>query len=94
MVEPRSSEARARTRMGRGSIFPGKVNDSSHRVQAWLTDIGRKRFEEARAHLGDLARAHRGFAPLAISDADTIEYLSRGEVATIKHLRDTDRRRS
>lgn len=72
---------------GRLSIFTGKVNDSRHRVQAWLTEIGRQQFEAARARLSKLALAHLGRAPKAVSDADTIEYLSRGEEQTIKYLK-------
>ncbi len=76
-----------KTVTGRTSIFPGKVNDSDHRVQAWLTHGGRERFELARAHLADMARKHLRRPPSSISDADTIEYLTLGELDTIKHLR-------
>lgn len=72
---------------GRTSLFPGKVNDTDHRVQAFLTKVGRQRFELARAHVADLARQFLRRPPENISDADTIEYLTRGEADTIKHLR-------
>lgn len=73
--------------MGRWSIFRGKVNDSDHRVQGFLTKIGRTRFEDARTYLGEMYRSVLGRAPVSVSDADTIEFLSRGSGETIKYLR-------
>lgn len=80
--------------IGRASLFHGKVNASTHRVQAFLTDIGKQRFEHARTHLGDLARAILGQAPSIVSDADTIEYLGRGEAETIRCFKTMKKERS
>lgn len=74
--------------MGRWSIFRPKINDAKHRYQAWLTDIGRIKFEEARESLGQMYNQVLGRKPVSVSDADTIEFLSRGTGETIKYLRE------
>ena len=73
--------------MGRWSIFRPKINDAEHRYQGWLTDIGRTRFEQAREELGRLFFDVFGRNAVSTSDADTIEYLSRGRSDTLKYLR-------
>jgi hypothetical protein len=65
---------------GRASIFREKAGGD--RVQGLLTPIGSKRFEQARATLAKLA----GRETEQISDADTIEFLARGEANTRSYL--------
>lgn len=66
--------------MGRASIFRDKKGGS--RVQGVMTPIGSRAFEQARQRLGKLASVEKE----KVSDADTIEYLARGETATKKYL--------
>lgn len=66
--------------MGRDSIFRDKEDGA--RVQGIITKIGKTAFEDARVKLALLA--HR--PPDRVSDADTIEYLARGERETKKYL--------
>lgn len=65
---------------GRASIFRDKKGGS--RVQGIMTPVGSKRFEQARRRLGKLADRETEH----VSDADTIEYLARGESETVKYL--------
>lgn len=78
---------RKRGVMGRWSIFRPKVNDREHRVQGILTDDGLQAFEAARARLGQLYRNIFERDAVTLSDADTIDFLARGELATVKYLR-------
>lgn len=71
----------AHTRMGRDSIFREKIGGD--RYQGIVTKVGAAAFERARARLAKLAE--RDVA--GISDADTIEYLARGEENTIAYLK-------
>jgi hypothetical protein len=73
--------------MGRWSIFRPKVQGSDHRVQGILTAVGREAFEHARARLTKFYRQIMDRDPAAVSDADTIEFLGRGELETVKYLR-------
>jgi hypothetical protein len=67
-------------RGGWPSIFRDK--DGGDRVQGVITPIGARSFEVARARLAKLASREVE----QISDADVIEYLARGEAATMKYL--------
>lgn len=77
------SETRARYRVtpkarrGRASIFRGKLKAGT-RVQGILSPAGAESFEAARVRLARLAARE----VTAVSDADVIEYLARGERAT------------
>lgn len=62
------------------SIFRGKRGGD--RLQGVITPIGSKRFEEARRKLAKLAARE----PEEVSDADTIEFLARGEANTRDYL--------
>lgn len=69
---------------GSGSIFRGKVKDDPrYRVQGVLTPAGRTAFESAAKRLAALYRRLTGTGRAAVSDADTIEYLARGEAETV-----------
>jgi hypothetical protein len=66
--------------MGRASIFRDK--EGGDRVQGVITKDGSKAFEAARKRLALLARR-----PVTqVSDADTIEFLARGERSTERYL--------
>lgn len=62
------------------SIFRDKKGGD--RVQGQITPIGSLRFERARKRLGKLADRDVEH----VSDADTIEYLARGEQETLDYL--------
>lgn len=64
--------------MGRPSIFGDKVK----RIQGQITIEALKRINVARARLAELS----GWKVKAISDGDTLEFLARGEAATIEYL--------
>jgi hypothetical protein len=66
--------------MGRRSIFRGK--EGGVRVQAIITKIGGQKFERARKRLAELA----GWASKDVSDADTVEFLARGEAETMAYI--------
>ena len=70
---------------GRRAIFPGKSSPGADRVQGVLSPVGSKAFEQARARLAAMTQRE----PEQVSDADTIEYLARGENATRKLLEGT-----
>lgn len=78
---------RRRGVMGRWSIFRDKVKDVDHRVQGILSDVGRSSFERQREALGRLYQAVMGRAATTVSDADTIEFLARGELDTRHYLK-------
>lgn len=65
---------------GRPSIFKGK--EHGDRVQGYISQAGSKQFELARRRLGVLAQ----WDVKNVSDADTIEYLARGDEETRKYL--------
>jgi len=69
-----------KTTMGRRSIFRDKIKDSKYRVQGLLTKVGSAEFEAARRRLAKLADCDTA------SDADTIEYLARGEPNTRAYI--------
>ena len=69
--------------MGRPSIFAPK--NPKHRHQGIMTNVGEKKFEAARRRLAELAE----MPVKRVSDGDVFEYLSRGEVETIAHLKKT-----
>lgn len=74
------NKRQARPGEGRASLFRDKKGGD--RVQGVITPLGSSRFEAARKRLGDLA----GRDPEHVSDADVIEYLARGESATIAYF--------
>lgn len=78
---------RKRGVMGRWSIFRGKVKDTDHRVQGIFTRIGLRSFEQQRQALARLYKAVMGYDAVTVSDADTIEFLARGELETRSYLR-------
>lgn len=77
------TQAKENARAGRASIFRGKQGGA--RLQGVITKAGSNRFEQARKRLARLA----GRDVEEVSDADTIEYLARGEAETLKVLRET-----
>jgi hypothetical protein len=66
------------SKMGRPNIFGRQTGD---RLQGKMTKIGSIKFEAARKRLSVIAKWEG-----AVSDADTIEFLARGEVETRKFL--------
>ena len=70
--------------MGRRAIFRGKENGV--RVQAIITKNGGRWFEEARKRLAKLVGAQAA----DVSDADTVEYLARGDENTRLYLDEKD----
>lgn len=66
---------------GRPTIFTPKTG-APVRAQA-LTIAGSKRFEAHRRRLAKLA----GWEVEAVSDADTVEFMARGEQDTIDYLK-------
>lgn len=66
---------------GRRSIFREKAGGG--RVQGLLTSEGFEHFEAARARLAKLAKREVDDT----SDADTIEYLARGDANTKAYLK-------
>lgn len=72
--------AKATTQFGRPSIFRNKAGGK--KIQGLITKTGTAEFERARkrlAHLAARSVAHT-------SDADVIEFLARGEAATVAYL--------
>jgi len=69
---------------GRQSVFRGKGDGL--RVQGMLTREGGRLFEVARAQLQKLVEKAFKRPAVAISDADTIEFLAMGELETWKYL--------
>lgn len=67
-------------RTGRPSIFTPKDGERSYHILS-LTTLGARLFELARGKLKRIAQW-----PGAVSDADTIEFLLRGEPATRAYL--------
>jgi len=67
-------------RWPRARIFPDARRALA--PQPALIATGSRRFEQARARLADLAKRE----PEQVSDADTVEFLVRGELATQAYL--------
>lgn len=65
-------------KMGRRAIFD---LPKTERYQGVISKVGGAKFEGARKRLAKLANWDG-----PVSDADTIEFLSRGEYATVKYL--------
>jgi len=70
----------AKTQFGRPCIFRDKAGGT--KKQGVITPAGTIRFEAARRRLAKLA----GREVEQISDADTIEYLARGETETKAYI--------
>lgn len=66
--------------MGRRSIFRPK--EGGYRVQGLITKTAGKKFEEARRRLAALAQ----WKVDDVSDADTTEFLARGDADTRAYL--------
>lgn len=73
-----------KSKMGRPSIFRGK--QGGRYVQAIITKTGGVEFERARLRLSQLVLRVKGVTPASISDADTVEYLARGDDNTRAYL--------
>jgi hypothetical protein len=71
-------------RLGRASIFRGKENGV--RYQGVITKIGALRFERQRARLARIYMEEMGRFAAVVSDADTIEFMARGEPDTRRYL--------
>lgn len=86
-----ASDARKRPRGARGEepaapkIYnrPSIFKHKEVRIQGMISKAGATKFEQARKRLADLA----GWKPEKVSDADTIEYLARGDVVTKLYLK-------
>jgi hypothetical protein len=78
----------SKTRMGRASIFRGKMNGKGKRVQAVLTPDAGRTFEDQRRALGIIVLEVTGAKPTTISDSDTVEFLTRGPASTRIYLRE------
>lgn len=76
----------AKTKIGRRAIFE---ESKTIRLQGVISTPGGKAFEAARRRLKILAK-WKG----RVSDADTIEFLARGEANTIAYLAAKHRRAS
>lgn len=64
------------------ALFPDKIKDSKYRVQGLLTPDGSRSFEGHRKRIAGLT----GRELSKVSDADVIEWLSRGEAFCLKLL--------
>lgn len=62
---------------------PAIFRDKKVRVQGMISKAGAVAFEQRRQQLAKLA----GWDPKKVSDADVIDYLARGEVATKLYLK-------
>lgn len=73
-------------RTGRPAVFRDKVKDVEHRVVGFLSVEGRKCFERERRRLTLMYQEIVG-REIAVSDADTIEFLARGAAETRSYLK-------
>ena len=71
--------------MGRWSIFPD--TNGGQRFQGVLTKEGGREFEKQRKRLRLVCREVMGRAPTRVSDANTVEFLARGELPTRTYLK-------
>lgn len=74
-----------RKAMGRPSIFSPKNGKQAYHILA-LTREGQRMFEDARKRLKTLARELIDWKG-KVSDADTVEFMLRGEAATVAYLK-------
>lgn len=75
--------------MPRVAIFSepsGHDKDKQNRLQAILTNAGMRAFDAARKRLGALYAEIMGRPSVVLSDADTIEYLARGDDGSRQYL--------
>jgi len=77
--------------MGRWSIFRDQAHGKNTRVQGYITTQGGTDFEQARKALGSMYRLLMGRDAIAVSDADTIEFLARGLLETRRYLQQLKR---
>lgn len=74
------------TKMGRPSIFEGKVDGK--RVQAIITQTGGRDLDKRRVILDGLyAKVMQEPLGRAVTDAEVVEFLARGEKDTIQYLK-------
>lgn len=69
---------------GREAVFRGKVD--GYRVQGVLTKRGGQMFNAARKELAAIHTKATGRIIETVSDADVIEFLSRGQAETERYL--------
>jgi hypothetical protein len=71
-------------KMGRRTIFGESrgPKNAKNTIQGVITNTGATQFERARGRLATLV----GWAIENVSDADTIEYLSRGHKASAEYI--------
>lgn len=79
-------------RIGRHSIFRGRVYKASHRYQGNVSEIGHRKFEQARKQLAEEYRYEMEREAPPVSDSDTMEFLARGVEDTRKYLKKLKRR--
>lgn len=81
--------AKAKTRMGRPSIFFPKNEDK--RMNGYMTNLGADKFEQHRSALAALYQDITGVALKAtsISNGDVTEYLARGAANTRAYIQRT-----
>lgn len=72
--------------MGRPSLF-ARDPKTKRRVQGYLTEDASKKFDRARERLVAIARQETGQS-WNVSDAETLEFLCRGEKDTRRYLRE------
>ncbi len=80
-VETAVKAAWAKSGPGRRCIF--KKRSDGRRIQAVLSEVGEAAFETARTRLAVLAKRNVKL----VSDADTVEFLARGESSTKAYLK-------
>lgn len=72
--------------MGRPSLF-ARDPETKRRVQGYLSEDAARKFDAARARLAAIARQETGQS-WTVSDAETLEFLARGEKDTRRYLRE------
>ena len=75
--------------IGRPTVFKGKEHFT--RVQGIMTAVGRAAFDRQRKRLQFLYLQLTGQKIDPVSDGDLIEYLSRGEKATVAYIKENMR---
>jgi hypothetical protein len=72
--------------MGRPSLF-ARDPKTKRRVQGYLSEAAATKFDAQRARLASIARQETGQS-WEVSDAETLEFLCRGEKDTRRYLRE------
>lgn len=68
---------------GRPSLFRNK--DRHHRRTGYLSEYGHQRFEAAKRRIAVIVK----WPVASITDSDTVEFLARGEAASVAYWRET-----